>query len=229
MKRPPVLDPFLEELRPAAPATDPLFATFKAECDAKDAQRRELKRARFAYRQQHPRVAKHTKPRVASDKERICISCQRCMPIPMFSSSIVRGKAYIHKRCIQCRATVYRRSPTCTAKRKLIAHLCNKPCEDCQRVCPTEAMSLVHTRGEQSFPVMAGWTGRSRESIKLEALKCDVLCANCMKVRRSRERRRKRGYHRKLADLPPELANKVDLARRLAELYPGAAHRHPAR
>jgi|GEM_PF-2168912 len=149
----------------------------------------------------------------------VCCTCRKRLPRGMFSASIVRGRSYLHKRCIQCRATVYLRSKTCKEKRALIDKLRDVPCADCHQKFDTNVMVFSHVRGSHKFNVSMAWTGRRREAILEEAKKCDVICSNCMTKRKKARRQPAWSRRSKLAELPPDLATQVDLTARLEQLH----------
>lgn len=63
------------------------------------------------------------------------------------------------------------------------------PCSDCGNNFPFECMDFDHVRGEKvnnvGTMVAHGW---SRERIHEEIAKCDIVCANCHRIR-TRKRR----------------------------------------
>jgi hypothetical protein len=60
----------------------------------------------------------------------------------------------------------------------------DKPCADCGKVFALEAMDFDHVRGEKKFNISAaGGTHKSRKRILAEIAKCDLVCANCHRVR----------------------------------------------
>lgn len=202
-------------------AIDPRYAEILAREDAARERRRQLKLARVAYRRLNPRRRRtNATPTETGPQERVCITCRNSMPVAMYSSSIVRGKAYAHKRCIRCRSTVYMRSATCKAKKKLINDLRDKPCCDCRQSFPPQVMDFVYTHGLKSFPITSAWTGRTRDSIRDEAKKCEVICPNCRMIRKIKVHHNVSLSPSRLAQLPPELRTSVDISRRLAELFP---------
>jgi hypothetical protein len=70
----------------------------------------------------------------------------------------------------------------------LVRDLRNRPCADCQGVYPSDAMEFDHVPGRGGKLGAVG----SRPSIRAvleEARKCDVVCANCHRVRTQRRRR----------------------------------------
>lgn len=73
--------------------------------------------------------------------------------------------------------------------RAWLADLKNKPCTDCGRLYPTECMEWDHVRGAKKFAIADAPT-RSRADVEVELLKCDLVCANCHRIRTVQRRRR---------------------------------------
>ena len=64
-------------------------------------------------------------------------------------------------------------------------------CMDCDGRFPPECMDFDHVRGDKAFTISNSVITRSLEEIKAEIEKCDLVCANCHRVRtmiRVRER-----------------------------------------
>ena len=151
---------------------------------------------------------------------KVCVACEKQLPIQMFSCSVVEGRHYYHGRCIRCRSFLNTRSSTGKAKRDLINTLLDKKCADCYGYFPAVAMRFYPVKGKPKFCISTAWTGRSNRSILEEAKKCEIVCANCASIRRAKDTTRRGRRYSKLAGLPPELHARVDLAARLAELSP---------
>lgn len=60
----------------------------------------------------------------------------------------------------------------------------NKPCLDCGRSFPHYVMDFDHVRGEKKYNIshLASST-KSWETIQIEIDKCDLICANCHRIR----------------------------------------------
>ena len=56
------------------------------------------------------------------------------------------------------------------------------PCLDCSRTYPPVAMDFDHVRGEKVSGIARMWSWR-RERVLAELAKCDLVCANCHRVR----------------------------------------------
>lgn len=57
-----------------------------------------------------------------------------------------------------------------------------RPCMDCGRSYPKEVMEFDHVRGKKLFELADAWN-IGRERILAEMAKCDVVCANCHRLR----------------------------------------------
>jgi hypothetical protein len=74
-------------------------------------------------------------------------------------------------------------------RRRFIEWLKDQPCFDCGRCFPACAMDFDHVRGEKWRDV-SRLKGASFETITAEVQKCDVVCANCHRVRTWARKRR---------------------------------------
>ena len=63
-----------------------------------------------------------------------------------------------------------------------------KPCADCGGVFHTDAMEYDHRPGESKSFYLGGCGCMSKERILRELEKCDLICANCHRVRTARRR-----------------------------------------
>ena len=71
--------------------------------------------------------------------------------------------------------------------RALLDSMKDVPCADCGGTFPPECMDFDHVRGTKSFG-LAVRINRKQEALIAEAAKCDVVCANCHRIRtRSRK------------------------------------------
>lgn len=67
-------------------------------------------------------------------------------------------------------------------KRALIRALKDRPCAECGRSFPTEAMDFDHVRGRKKFTISGGGKHTLAEMLS-EVAKCEVVCACCHRVR----------------------------------------------
>ena len=85
---------------------------------------------------------------------------------------------------------------------QLIESLKAGPCMDCGSKFPPECMDFDHCRGPKKFPLSLYGT-RSRHLLLAEIAKCDLVCANCHRIRTKRRLLAKNGAEVK--DLHPQL------------------------
>lgn len=58
------------------------------------------------------------------------------------------------------------------------------PCTDCKKRFPFYVMDFDHREGEEKdFIVSRGWLTGSKKRVLDEIAKCDVVCANCHRIR----------------------------------------------
>ena len=70
--------------------------------------------------------------------------------------------------------------------RAIIEEAKDKPCADCGRCFPTCAMEFDHVRGRKAFKVSEAVQRAyaiNIEKVRAEISKCDVVCANCHRIR----------------------------------------------
>lgn len=79
-----------------------------------------------------------------------------------------------------------------TRKRALIRKYKEVPCYDCYNSFPSFVMEFDHTRGKRKFSVAQG-TSRGYADLLDEIQKCDVVCANCHRIR-THERKQQTGF-----------------------------------
>lgn len=65
---------------------------------------------------------------------------------------------------------------------ELLRRLKDRPCQDCSMKFPPEAMDFDHVRGRKRNGV-GRMKRASLSSLMIEAAKCDLVCANCHRVR----------------------------------------------
>jgi hypothetical protein len=74
-------------------------------------------------------------------------------------------------------------------RRLLIASAKSHPCEDCKTTFPSYCMDFDHVRGEKR--IIVSWMHKYSASAVLEEIeKCDLVCANCHKLRTDSRRPR---------------------------------------
>jgi len=71
--------------------------------------------------------------------------------------------------------------------RAFIQQLKSRPCMDCGRSYEPCVMDFDHVRGQKEFELSAH-VGLAIQTLQAEADKCDVVCANCHRLREERRR-----------------------------------------
>ena len=84
-------------------------------------------------------------------------------------------------RCGRCKyAATDRRRLLVATRNKLFK--AGKPCHDCGETYHQEVMEFDHVRGEKRWDVSQNmW--RSLEEVEAEIAKCELVCANCHRLR----------------------------------------------
>lgn len=63
------------------------------------------------------------------------------------------------------------------------------PCLDCKGVFPPECMDFDHLpEYPKSFGIMRAYASYSKERILAEIAKCEIVCANCHRIRTAARR-----------------------------------------
>lgn len=97
-------------------------------------------------------------------------------------------------------------------KRSLVRELKNTACADCGQCFSSEAMDFDHVPGRGGK--LGNVSGRATlRSILNEARKCDVVCANCHRVRTERRRKDRRLVDRERRDWLDGLVGAVERER----------------
>ena len=104
--------------------------------------------------------------------------CKDCMKL--------RGRNYYHsnhKR--QLGLALIRRAKYRKAMKTFLIKIKSKPCSDCGKIYPYFVMDFDHRKDqlkekEIAHMVAGGW---SKKKIEDEIKKCDLVCANCHRIR----------------------------------------------
>ena len=123
-----------------------------------------------------------------------CSKCQRVLPVDDFQKDkkarLCRGgRAWECRECVAARGARLR-----GRNRKLIREAKDVPCVDCGVQYPLCATDFDHVRGKKLFGLSEA-SSYSLQKVKDEIAKCDIVCANCHRVRthKRREEKRQRG------------------------------------
>lgn len=72
-------------------------------------------------------------------------------------------------------------------KRNWFNELKSAPCQDCNTTYPPYVMDFDHVRGKKLFGVTSSHH-RSKKQILEEVAKCELVCANCHRIRTQNRR-----------------------------------------
>lgn len=125
-----------------------------------------------------------------------CPSCRQTKPLDEFHRSALRRDG-VQSICKLCRAALdrdrYARERDVRVRRNrefvrsrvdwLRSLKVGRPCTDCGRVLPPEAMQWDHLPGTPKRGDVSTLTGRSMQEILQEIAKCELVCANCHVIR----------------------------------------------
>ena len=96
----------------------------------------------------------------------------------------IRGRDYYHKnRYRQLALALIRKKKSYYLKRAVVNKLKDKPCADCKKTYPHYVMDFDHNDDNDKVGDIAHMLSFSLETIKEEISKCDVVCANCHRIR----------------------------------------------
>ena len=71
-----------------------------------------------------------------------------------------------------------------------LALLKDKPCMDCRDRFPPECMEFDHVRGKKAFEINNRTVpAKTQKRVLTEIAKCDLICANCHRIRTTRRSR----------------------------------------
>lgn len=121
---------------------------------------------------------------------RTCRICGETKPLAMFYRDMQRaGENRIRRRydCRDCARKISRRGYEGTLK-FLTAYKLEAGCADCGYNAHAEALDFDHLPGTEKKFTIANNTRRSQSELMAEIAKCEVVCANCHRVR-TKERR----------------------------------------
>jgi hypothetical protein len=157
-----------------------------------------------------PKGSKNKKPPKPIPDEQRCWACKEVLPIRDFSirkdrnrpmtickpCSAARGKKYAADHPEEHRAWLQQRAARVRAERYTwIAQFKQKPCTDCGLSYDQCVMEFDHVRGEKVKDVSKMSLYGNLDRLKAEIDKCDVVCANCHRLRTCRRAGRNHLYY----------------------------------
>jgi hypothetical protein len=102
--------------------------------------------------------------------------CKECMK--------ARGREYYHKnRVRQLGLALIRKRKSYYLRRKIVNKLKNKPCSDCGIKYPYYVMDFDHKDKNTKLGNPSHLLSYSLERFLVEIEKCDIVCANCHRIR----------------------------------------------
>lgn len=99
------------------------------------------------------------------------------------------NRAYYQKHKARLQQQIYqRRGDTIERNNVLLDELRKQPCADCNKTYPAVCMDFDHLPGtEKGYPrklSLSTWArGVSMKRLEAEIAKCEVVCANCHRIR----------------------------------------------
>jgi len=116
-----------------------------------------------------------------------CNTCYETLALEDFvkDKRCAEGRRNICKKCYvgYRRGTVYKAKYSHSiVKQKFLQKLRDRPCFDCHQKYHYTAMDFDHLR-DKEFSIMSSYKYKTFEEIVTEVAKCDIVCANCHRVR----------------------------------------------
>jgi len=131
-------------------------------------------------------------------KTKTCSTCKQCKSINEFD--VTKSKPNGQSYCSECRRKwlrehykknkdYYKAKARSSAKRRRewMNSLKSKPCVDCGKAYPPYVMDFDHL-SNKSFSIGNKYKTLSKDIILKEIQKCDLVCANCHRIRTHRRR-----------------------------------------
>ena len=130
-------------------------------------------------------------------ENRICSECQKDWPITEFRVRRIKGQPYLDRRCNRCRRNSVREytkknrqeitNKVARNRHRVLEYINeakrNKPCMDCGGIFLPCAMDFDHRPDEHKEFSVSQMRSFSFQKIDEEIAKCDLVCANCHRVR----------------------------------------------
>lgn len=120
-----------------------------------------------------PLTAFHVKNRATGRRQDKCTTCKAAYNRAWYERNRARHLAAVHL----IRAASYARNSAMVSAAK------DRPCADCGRRFPPCAMDFDHVRGQKSANIGELKSGVARQRLLDEMAKCEVVCANCHRIR----------------------------------------------
>lgn len=134
-----------------------------------------------------------TKAQDVGDR-RVCSKCGTWDELKRYPKFTRAGKTYYEGQCWSCKKKYHKKYVWASqggfvaAKKKVVEEYKRVPCADCKGTFPAVCMDFDHVRGEKvegiAKMVAQSW---SMEKLSEEIAKCDLVCANCHRIRTHRD------------------------------------------
>ncbi len=127
-----------------------------------------------------------TSPTIHSTSEietRVCRRCNTRKDVADYHRNIKRTSKTTCNVCYRLQTQTYKKKYRESSK-AIIVYFKSRPCLDCGICYPPFVMDFHHREDEiKSFDLSDGVKNKSHRQIRNEAAKCDILCANCHRIR----------------------------------------------
>lgn len=126
---------------------------------------------------------------VASSKEAGPTPCERQKRYAQSEAGKAKRKAYRSTGAWKAKRNAYNQQRTQTRARWIKAYKLSRGCMDCGYKDHPEALDFDHRPGVQKqFEISAVCKNGNMDRLMAEIEKCDVVCANCHRVRTANRR-----------------------------------------
>lgn len=117
--------------------------------------------------------------------------CKKCYVAVQAERRALNPEKYYQKNLVwradnPDKCLVNHRNAFCRYRAFITQFKTGKPCTDCKNIFPPECMDFDHIRGKKKFSIGSGM--RSRALILEEIAKCELVCANCHRIRTKKRR-----------------------------------------
>jgi hypothetical protein len=118
----------------------------------------------------------------------VCANCHRVRTYAAFRSGILRPRTFQRKATPAMTVALQRRRDAWHKRREAQVKLLNehraRPCADCGQTYPSLLMDFDHRDASRKRYLVSQMPGRVKLSTLLDEIaRCDVVCANCHRVR----------------------------------------------
>ena len=111
-----------------------------------------------------------------------CRGCREMLPPTAFHRSTKPSRP-VYSYCKPCRAQ--KDADHHQRYRAIVMSSKAVPCQECQQIFPAVCMDFDHVRGVKRFEISEGGS-RCLRTLREEIAKCEIVCANCHRVRTAR-------------------------------------------